>query len=212
MQYRIAAAGATFVAVTPQTAAKSRELVAERGVTFPVLTDFGNVYARQYNVLNELPDELIERYKGWGIDLAAWNGESSWALPIPGTYVIDTGGTIRYASAHPNYMMRPEPEDDDRGAGVAAMKAVAEIQVVPIGVGVSVRAQVRRAQDVIAESGLVVQEHSFGTNVEGELDAILAVVARIHEVLHAEGTARVSSSIKIGTRTDKDPDLASKLR
>jgi len=92
------------------------------------------------------------------------------------------------------------------------MKAVAEIQVVPIGVGVSVRAQVRRAQDLIRESGLAVQEHSFGTNVEGELDKILEVIARIHEVLHDEGVARLSTSIKIGTRTDKDPDLASKLR
>ncbi|MCZ6477667.1 MAG: MTH1187 family thiamine-binding protein [Gemmatimonadetes bacterium] len=92
------------------------------------------------------------------------------------------------------------------------MKAVAEIQVVPIGVGVSVRAQVRRAQDLIRESGLAVQEHSFGTNVEGELDTILEVIARIHEVLHDEGVARLSTSIKIGTRTDKDPDLASKLR
>ncbi len=92
------------------------------------------------------------------------------------------------------------------------MKAVAEIQVVPIGVGVSVRAQVRRAQDLIRESGLAVQEHSFGTNVEGELETILEVVARIHEVLHDEGVARLSTAIKIGTRTDKDPDLASKLR
>jgi uncharacterized protein (TIGR00106 family) len=92
------------------------------------------------------------------------------------------------------------------------MKAVAEIQVVPIGVGVSVRAQVRRAQELIRESGLVVQEHSFGTNVEGDLETILQVVARIHEVLHAEGAPRLSTAIKLGTRTDKKPDLASKLR
>jgi len=92
------------------------------------------------------------------------------------------------------------------------MKAVAEIQVVPIGVGVSVRAQVRRAQAIIAESGLGVQEHSFGTNVEGDLATILQVIARIHEVLHAEGVSRLSTAIKLGTRTDKEPDLASKLR
>jgi uncharacterized protein (TIGR00106 family) len=92
------------------------------------------------------------------------------------------------------------------------MKAVAEIQVVPIGVGVSVRAQVRRAQDLIRESGLAVQEHSFGTNVEGDLEMILEVVARIHEELHAEGVPRLSTAIKLGTRTDKEPDLASKLR
>ena len=79
------------------------------------------------------------------------------------------------------------------------MRAVAEIQVVPIGVGVSVRKQVRRAQALIGESGLVIQEHSFGTNVEGELEEILAVIARIHETLHAEGTTRLSTAI--GTRS-----------
>ena len=92
------------------------------------------------------------------------------------------------------------------------MKAVAEIQVIPIGVGVSVRAQVRRAQELIRETDLVVQEHSFGTNVEGDLGTILELVARIHRTLHAEGAVRLSTAIKIGTRTDKSPDLASKLR
>ena len=92
------------------------------------------------------------------------------------------------------------------------MKAVAEIQVVPIGAGVSVRAQVRRAQELIRESGLVIQEHSFGTNVEGDLQTILQVIARIHDVLHSEGVSRLSTAIKLGTRTDKEPDLASKLR
>jgi uncharacterized protein (TIGR00106 family) len=92
------------------------------------------------------------------------------------------------------------------------MKAVAEIQVIPLGVGVSVRPWVRRAQTIIAESGLVVQEHSFGTNVEGDLRTILDVVGRLHEALHAEGAPRISTAIKIGTRTDKEPDLASKLR
>jgi uncharacterized protein (TIGR00106 family) len=95
---------------------------------------------------------------------------------------------------------------------VGSMKAVAELQVIPIGAGVSVRAQVRRAQEIIRESGLVIQEHSFGTNVEGELETILQVVARIHDVLHAEGVLRLSTAIKLGTRTDKEPDLASKLR
>lgn len=92
------------------------------------------------------------------------------------------------------------------------MRAVAEIQVVPLGVGVSVRPWVRRAQQIIGESGLVVQEHSFGTNVEGDLRTILDVIARLHDVLHAEGAPRISTAVKIGTRTDKTPDLASKLR
>ena len=92
------------------------------------------------------------------------------------------------------------------------MKAVAEIQVVPIGTGTSVRNWVRRAQQIIHDSGVVVQEHSFGTNVEGDLEKVLEVVAHIHEVLHAEGTTRLSTAIKLGTRADKEPSLAAKLR
>jgi uncharacterized protein (TIGR00106 family) len=90
------------------------------------------------------------------------------------------------------------------------MQALAEIQVVPIGVGVSVRKEVKRAHQILVDSGLGIQAHAYGTNVEGNLEAILAAVRKIHETLHAEGTPRISTSIKIGTRTDKDPTLAGK--
>ena len=91
------------------------------------------------------------------------------------------------------------------------MKAIAEIQVVPIGEGVSVRKQVMRAHQLLADSGLEVQLHSYGTNVEGDLSAILAAIERVHETLHAEGTVRLSTAVKLGTRTDKVPTLAGKL-
>ena len=89
------------------------------------------------------------------------------------------------------------------------MRATAEIQVIPIGEGVSVRREVQRAHDLIVESGLVIQDHAYGTNVEGEVEEILALVRRIHEVLHAEGVVRLSTAVKVGTRTDKEPSLAS---
>ena len=91
------------------------------------------------------------------------------------------------------------------------MKAVAEIQVIPIGSGVSVRSEVKRAHQVLRDSGLVVQLHSYGTNVEGPLETILAAIQKVHETLHAEGTVRLSTSVKIGTRTDKEVSLAAKL-
>jgi uncharacterized protein (TIGR00106 family) len=91
------------------------------------------------------------------------------------------------------------------------MKALAEIQVVPIGVGVSVRKEVKRAHELLAESGLEVLLHSYGTNVEGELSQIFKAVEHIHETLHREGTARIMTSMKIGTRTDKTPSLGGKL-
>ena len=91
------------------------------------------------------------------------------------------------------------------------MKAVAEVQVIPIGSGVSVRAEVKRAHAILEEAGLNAQLHSYGTNVEGDLEAILAAVRRIHETLHAEGTVRLSTFLKIGTRTDKVPSMAGKI-
>ena len=91
------------------------------------------------------------------------------------------------------------------------MKALAEIQVVPIGAGVSVRKEVQRAHEIIEASGLKVQLHAYGTNVEGEFDIILGVIKQVHETLHAEGTVRLSTAIKLGTRTDKEATLESKL-
>ena len=91
------------------------------------------------------------------------------------------------------------------------MKAVAEIQVIPIGVGVSVRKEVKRAHGLLAESGLTVQLHSYGTNVEGELADILDAIRRVHETLHAEGVVRIATAVKLGTRTDKEPSLGAKL-
>jgi uncharacterized protein (TIGR00106 family) len=91
------------------------------------------------------------------------------------------------------------------------MKALAEVQVIPLGVGVSVRKEVMRAHQVLKDAGLGVQLHSYGTNVEGDLEAILGAVRRIHETLHAEGVVRIVTNVKIGTRTDKDATLAGKL-
>jgi peroxiredoxin len=110
LQDDIRAAGATYVAISPQTAEKSRELIAARKLNFPLLQDEANVYAAQYNLLNRLPEDAQKIYLGFGLDLAESNGESSWTLPIPGTYVIDQGGVIRYAAFAADYTHRPEPE------------------------------------------------------------------------------------------------------
>jgi uncharacterized protein (TIGR00106 family) len=80
-----------------------------------------------------------------------------------------------------------------------------------LGVSVSVRKEVMRAHEIIKQSGLVVQLHAYGTNVEGELGTILQTIGRIHETLHAEGVVRIVTNVKIGTRTDKDASLSGKL-
>lgn len=91
------------------------------------------------------------------------------------------------------------------------MKALADIQVVPIGSGVSVRREVQRAHAILEEAGIRAQLHANGTNVEGEMADIFAAIQRIHETLHAEGTVRIATYVKLGTRIDKDATLEGKL-
>ena len=91
------------------------------------------------------------------------------------------------------------------------MKAIADVQIIPIGSGVSVRKEVMRAHELLEESGLNITLHANGSNMEGEIGEVLAAIQRAIETLHAEGVVRLSSHIKIGTRTDKVPSLAGKL-
>jgi uncharacterized protein (TIGR00106 family) len=91
------------------------------------------------------------------------------------------------------------------------MKATAEIQVIPIGSGVSVREEVKRAHRILEEAGLNAQLHANGTNVEGQMDEIFKAIERIHETLHAGGTIRIATFVKVATRVDKEPSLAGKL-
>jgi uncharacterized protein (TIGR00106 family) len=90
------------------------------------------------------------------------------------------------------------------------MKATAELQVIPLGAGVSVRPQVTRIVELLGEYDFILETHGSGTDIEGELDDILAAVKRVHEVMHEEGTVRLLSYLKLETRTDKETTLAGK--
>ena len=90
------------------------------------------------------------------------------------------------------------------------MKATAEFQLVPIGQGVSVRREIGRVVALLQEHDFILETHASGTNIEGELGQILAAVAQVHEALHAEGSVRLISYLKLETRTDKTPTLAGK--
>jgi peroxiredoxin len=107
---RIRATGAALIAITPQTAANSRKLIAQHKLTFPILSDPGNVVADRYGLRFRLPDYLVDLYKQLGVDLPAFNADSSWTLPMPARFVIDRQGQIRHAEADPDYTRRPEPE------------------------------------------------------------------------------------------------------
>ena len=90
------------------------------------------------------------------------------------------------------------------------MKATAELQVIPIGNGVSVRNEVVRVVEMLNRHEFIVETHASGTNIEGELEDILAAVQQVHEALHQEGAVRLVSYLKLETRTDKIPTLAGK--
>jgi len=90
------------------------------------------------------------------------------------------------------------------------MKATAELQVIPVGDGVSVRKQVMRIVELLQGGDFILETHAAGTNIEGELTDILAVIEQIHETLHQQGSVRLISYLKVETRTDKVPTLAGK--
>ncbi len=76
-----------------------------------MLVDRGNEVARQFGLVYKVPDKLRELYIQFGIDLPKFNGDDSWELPMPGSFVVDKSGIIRYASADPDYTIRPEPAE-----------------------------------------------------------------------------------------------------
>ena len=83
--------------------------------------------------------------------------------------------------------------------------------VVPIGVGVSVSNYVSACQDVLAEAGLEHSLHAYGTNIEGEWDDVMAAVKHCHEVVHEMGAPRITTTMKIGTRTDREQSMRDKI-
>ena len=107
----IQAAGASLVAISPQTAVNSRKSARQNGLTFPILSDPRNDVAAAFGLRFVLPDYLIDLYKGLKNDLPSFNGDPSWTLPMPARYVIAQNGTILYAEVNPDYTRRPEPWD-----------------------------------------------------------------------------------------------------
>ena len=91
------------------------------------------------------------------------------------------------------------------------MKVMVELCLVPLGVGVSVSSYVRACHDVLREAGFESEMHAYGTNFEGEWETAMAAVRRCHEVVHGMGAPRIHSTLKLGTRTDRDQSLADKV-
>ena len=107
------------MAITPQRAKYNREFMDQKKFTFDMLSDPGNQTAKLYGLNYEMPQDLRNIYKQFGVDVPEHNGDDSWTLPMPARYIIDPKGIVRYAAVEPDYTMRPEPEDT-----ITALKAL----------------------------------------------------------------------------------------
>jgi peroxiredoxin len=102
---RIRELGANLVAISPQTPDNSLSTAEKKGLTFPVLSDGGNAVARRYGLVFSLSETL----RTTGANLPSFNGDDSWDLPMPGTFVIAPDGTVRLAFVDADWTRRLEP-------------------------------------------------------------------------------------------------------
>ena len=106
---QIEQAGAVLIAISPQTVKQSYFMHDQHKLKFPLLSDTGNNVARQFGLTYRVSEEQKSLYQRTFVNLPFVNGEDSWELPIPATYIIDRDGTVLYASAGEDYTQRPEP-------------------------------------------------------------------------------------------------------
>ncbi|WP_017381941.1 peroxiredoxin-like family protein [Paenisporosarcina sp. TG-14] len=102
-------AGATLIAISPETPDASLSTIEKHDLKFIVLSDDRNKVAEQFDLVFKMPDYLIEIYKSSGLDVAGRNGNDDWELPKPATFVIDQTGKIVFAEVDSDYTNRVEP-------------------------------------------------------------------------------------------------------
>ncbi len=91
------------------------------------------------------------------------------------------------------------------------MNVMVDMCVIPLGVGVSLSGFIAQCQRVIQDSGLEHQMHPYGTIIEGEWNEVFAVVKACHEIVHEHGAPRITSTLKVGTRTDREQSMSDKM-
>jgi len=92
------------------------------------------------------------------------------------------------------------------------MKVIADLCIVPLGVGVSLSEYIAACEKILKKAGLKTQLHAYGTNIEGEWDQVFKAIKRCHEVVHQMGAPRISTTLKFGTRTDRQQTMDQKIK
>lgn len=103
--------GASLVGISPELPDNSMSTAEKHALKFEVLSDVGNAVARNYGVVMDVPAVMRPLYLKWGLDVPAFNGDNTWELPIPATYVINTNAEIVFAYVNKFYTERLEPSE-----------------------------------------------------------------------------------------------------
>ena len=102
------AAGAEVVVFSAEKNEVSRDLAAKQSITYPIVHDVDLAIAKAFGIAFVLPDDVKGVYQGFGIDLPKNSGMTTWELPMPARFVIDSSGIVRAADVDPDYTHRPE--------------------------------------------------------------------------------------------------------
>lgn len=103
--------GGLLVGVSPQTQRQSDFTAGHHKLPFALLTDTGCALAEQFGLAYTVPEYQRSYYRRILVNIPFVNGEESWRLPLPATYVVGQDGTVLFAEAHADFRVRPEPEE-----------------------------------------------------------------------------------------------------
>ncbi len=92
------------------------------------------------------------------------------------------------------------------------MKVIVDVAIIPLGVGLSLSKYVAECEKIFKEAGLKTVLHANGTNIEGEWDEVFEAIKKCHEHLHKIGVPRISTNVRIGTRTDREQTMDDKIK
>ena len=102
---------ALMVAISPQTERQNDFMAGQHGLPFPVLADPGCALAEQFGLVYTVPEYHQHYLRSILVNLPFINGEASWRLPLPATYVIAKDRKVLFAEAHADFRVRPEPDE-----------------------------------------------------------------------------------------------------
>ncbi len=103
--------GASLAAISPQTIEHTLSTAQNWKISFDMLSDEGNIVAREYGLVFTVDEAIREVYRDFGINIPEYNGDVSYKLPVPAIYIIDKSGVVRSAFVNVDYTLRMEPED-----------------------------------------------------------------------------------------------------